>query len=486
MRIGNRERIVIGVIGALGVIGSLHMFVFKGNAEQYLQEKGRYDEITGRLNSIGAARNWDEIYRFEYMTLNHELAFWELFEESRVDVPPEFFAATDEAAQAAHFWAFLDKLEEFRDMPDGTRLTFMDRRVNGWDIQRGLPEAITRAGTDVGDLIRRLQDTDALMKELDKESPLLARTEQAYEEQLRGLGVILNSPPNQPTFPSRAVIKDGLGQLAALMNTLNRVEIIKAALPASELGLNSEAAYNERLLELFRMEDWGIQKLTAYKQLDALVHIIELARKYQLAEISQVRVHDFLLVNHPPMVIEGKEAAPEAAAQPAYDLSAYELDPYAYDDPSMAQPAFQDPSASAEEIIGAAIPMEIIVRGSNLAIMSFLYELTHGSRFIELDELELVSPPQQEGTVVARALLKVMSHYAKPELTVNTSEIANKRVELLRRKVEIASKAGARQLAEAEGFDAEAVGATLPPPPQPDFGWQDPAATGEPLPAPEG
>ncbi|MBI5155380.1 hypothetical protein HZA57_09100 [Candidatus Poribacteria bacterium] len=475
MKIGNREYVVIGVIAAVAIIAIMHLVVFRDRARAYDAEHQTYQGLRSQLESIGTPRPWEKTYAFEFESINYGLEFYKVLEQTRIYVPKEYFAQPDDNLKKQHIWDVLHKLEELRDAEGPTRLAFLEGSpdpqawARGWYIERNLPQQITSRGTQAGDLIRRLQDTDALINELAADSPLRTHTQEEYRSQLLALGMDL---------ARRDFIKQHYGETVAILYTLNRMDLVERALPKEELGIATEEEYNARLHHLFRLEYPG-ELQTIYKQLLALEQIIALAQKHGVTQIRDVKLWDFVALQYP----YPSAAAIKAAATPA-PINEFGLDFDATGEPGIPPPPSAGP---ALEIVAAAVPIEIQMIGSNLSIMSMLYELTHNSQFFEIDSLDVVSNPNQENEIFTKLVIKTISH---GPFNLSKEEIDAKVRELLVRKVEIAGKAGAKQLADAEGFDAVAVkaqldaSATPTPTEAPPPGGLPPAPAEAPPPAP--
>ncbi|MEQ8822037.1 MAG: hypothetical protein RLY93_17515 [Sumerlaeia bacterium] len=487
MRIGNRERIVIGVIAALAVIGGLHWFVFRERAREFEDARNQYNSLKSQLESQGNARAWDEIYRFQFRTINAERDLFEVFRDSRLPIPKEYIKGGETEEEKALFkrlqkeniWQQLERLQTRAANRDANpRLTFVEARVQApspfiegrpvdqndafrWGLQSAPPPVVQR-GADPGDLIRRLRDTDVVISQLPDNSDLLRQKETEYERMLTALGY-------NPEF--KDFLEERFGETTGLLYHLSAVDQFKEILPKDTLLEQrerqiSDEEFERRLSDLFRLE-WPKSLLTVYKQIDALLDIVEIAEQNGIEEISYVDLVDMTLIKWPP---PEKKKADEtesqtdtsAASQEALLYEQYYGGGAGYPGAGGGYPgaggygpgALGAPAETGEkkDTVAASVPIEIEFSGTNSNVMAFLHDLTHKKRLYEVDALKMQSNPRREGQVIVRAYINVISHFAFPDFLLTEEGVQEKLAALETRKAEVAQKPGAKDLAEQEGY----------------------------------
>lgn len=473
-------KIVVGVLAAIGVILVLHFFLFRENSRQFSEAKQNYENIRNELQRLGAPRPWPEIYSFKYETIDYEIFFQELIRDANLEYEAPFNVITqgteaENREQAEKrlvlMWDKLDRLEELRDLTEGTRLTFMNSPTS-WNLLDELPESVEQSGINPQDLMRNLQDTDALLGQIPADSNLYYQKELDYARQLNVLGLNLRL---------REQMTEALGQVPSIYYTLNRIDLIKDTVPRSELGgLDSEEEYNRRLFDLFRLEyvDWLDAFYNYYKQTDALIDLIERARTAGIDEILDVRMWEAREIPWPPREEQETEEGAEGEQQMA-DMSglgfgmgfgmdpammgAQGMDPEMMGMMGMMMPAAGQAGVPEEEkdIVAHAVPLQMTFQGSNTAVMSFLYEAANSEKPYAIDSIYVYALPEQENAIWCQAVFKIVSYYEgfedipTTEMAPTLEQIEDEILYLLNEKKLIATKAGARELAEADGFADE-------------------------------
>jgi hypothetical protein len=340
-----------------------------------------------------------------------------------------------------------------RDRADLPELTFMGK--NGWNILTELPERIRQEGRDVGDMVRDIRGKDSIIRSIGEGTPLRMRHEYEYMVELRDFDFDLNR---------REQMKQFLGPVAALLYTLNRVQLVRDEITKEDLGIATEKQFEETLLRLFRVE-WPEDFQTVDKQLQALEDLIQRAGKHGIEEITYAELWEYVLMKFPfqDYAIEETDETEAAAEGPMAGgpegmegmniemMLMYGVKPPGMEDMDMDQILMMlmggqmtaGPADEEKETVGAAVPIRLRFRGSNMAVMKFVYEAAHSERFYEVDELDVRSLPNEEGLIAAQVLVKVFSHYGHPEyqeFTYSTDQIDARMVELLREREQTAEE----------------------------------------------
>ncbi|MBX3730335.1 MAG: hypothetical protein KF858_14235 [Candidatus Sumerlaeia bacterium] len=485
-------KIVVIVLLTLGVISGLHFLVFRSRANDYKAARSQYESIRNELVGLGKPKSWQEIYRFEYQSIDHEIRFLEILRDGKLEYSAPFTTITtsveeerrEKEKQLTLLWDMMREVQEMGRRPGRTRFTFLEN-PQSWALLTEFPERVTAGGTAVADLVAGLQSADAVLKQVPENTPLYAQQLNVYQRLLWGIGLNLQD---------RARIKESLGELPAIFYTLNRIDLVKRQVPREDLGgLRTDADYNRRMWDLFRLEWEDVILYDAYKQMSALKEILEVAQRRELDEVMRVKLWQSRDIQWPPPELEDKSAAGAGAGAGAgfgmggmfMDDAMIGMNPamMGMEDMGMMDPYMMDmfgmgmgmgagaAPETPKDVVAVAVPIEMQVRGSNSAVMSFLYELAHTPRTYALDAVELVALPQQENTVGARVVVKVLSYF-KPfesieagEMTPPLQEIENKLLVLLNHKKELAGRPGVDELARQDGF-IDRMGDIPPLPPE--------------------
>jgi hypothetical protein len=523
MKFGNREKIIGVSVVALGLIGGLHFLVFAPKANQYQESVKAYNDAVADLNNVGQPPPETEIVSFQQRTWDYQRRMLDFLKDANLLIPEGFpipvvvekaapvegeegydYYAEEQDPAAAGIGAMgmmgpwmggpgmmgagqgsnvaaipekefdpltpeqkrtlaakLSELERLRDAGGDTRLTFMDGETQ-WNILRQLPDAIRRGNVDVADLVRRLQGTDAIIKQAGEGSNLRYQRQGQYVTELRGIGLdqvrrqglapggTPNTLVNSRAVPS--ILRD-YGNLAAVMHTINRINLIKASVPKESLNITSDEAYFAQLEDLLRLDSeneqfrtsdityikWQVVAFDALKQMDALLDLITMARDAKLVEVSSVKFWD-------PVDVEWIDPATAATADATTTdgAAAGAMNPWG--DPSMmgmGDPTLMDPSmmmgmgmgmgfgmgfgmqpvGPTGEVIGTSTPIEIEVRGTNAAVMAFAHAITHSRRLYSIDSFQITGVTGQPNIeVTARMVVHVMSRLKNPRFQMTETQ----------------------------------------------------------------
>lgn len=534
MKMGNQQKIIVGVVAALGVGAALHFLVFGARSRAYTEAFNGYTSATAELASIGSPPAPQDVADFQKKTVEFETQFYQLLLDANLDMPPEFKPTAPAAAggaidpatglpmaggaidpntglpmtggaaagvidpmtgmpvggglpggdpslggglpggafgagrgprgggldlndpanrpkkvydplsyvQKQGIWAQLRVLEKLRDEPQGTRLTFMEAPTqqgaqSEWNILRALPDSITRANVAVVDLVRKLESVDAVIKSGSQASRLRYENQLAYVREMQGIGVdpvvrenLRPVPPQLLSAPGGG-ISNLRGNLAAVLYTLNRIDLIKKSVTREQLNFASEEELDRHLMDLLRLEakeaQYGKQDIPylgfnfvavdGLKQLEALAELIKVARAEEVAEVASVKLMDAVEIQPPPPA-----AAPGVA-------------PVGGMDPTTGMPMGMDPGmmggglgmgAAPAPKIAMSVPIEMTVRGTNKAVMEYLYAITHNNKLWSVDALLLESARGEADRVTARFVVHVISRYEDPRMQMSEADIQTK------------------------------------------------------------
>lgn len=498
MEMRKSGKIAVGIIAALGTIGALHLFIFKDRAQAFQAAKNEFDAVRAEYAAQGSPPPIDDIHKFRYLTLKYELEYWQITRDLNVFLPAEFAnpAAVDERFQQQMFWDVMRDLEKRRDDGDagkGPKLTFLGDR--GWGWAKGLPEQLVKQGVAVEDVMTEIRNEDRLLNSLDQ-------TGQPYQYHLRIYDGLLKRVGMSQDI--RTALKDRYGSVVAALYTMNRIDQVMKNLPADFFNASSSQAQNMReMYKLFRME-WPKDEngnnnyYNTAKQLRALVTMMETAKVQNIEAVSWVKLHEQRKTYWKERKIEDDKppaAGAAGAAAAATDLSMYNAVPEMMGDPAMGGgsefgggemgmgrfgAAVATPVPQGD-MVGLALPIEMLVEGNNSAVMTFLYQLTNERAPFELDRLRLRSEATANAKVRALAFFNTISY---PTFVGAMTQIdAEKKInELTRQLYELAIKPGAKEVALADGLIKEEGGKEVYVNPSP-TPWPDAAAAAAPAPA---
>jgi hypothetical protein len=362
----------------------------------------------------------------------------------------------------------LRELEQLRDAGAPTRLTFMDAE-NQWNILRQLPDNIRRGNVDVADLIRSLQGTDAIIKQSGEKSRLRYDRQSQYVGELRRVGLdqvkrqgLTPNPQAMTLVNGRnnpSILRD-YGNLAAVMYTLNRINLIMQAVPAESLNYSNQKDYYEELEDLLRLDttneddrksdityiQWKVQAYDGLKQLEALIDLIKMARETGVFEVSSVKFWE-------PVDVEWIDPATDTAQQDPNAASGMMGPSMMGGDPAlmMGDPALMmggdptmmmmnpwmfgggmmQPAGPTGEVVGTSTPIEIEVRGSNRAVMSFAHMITNSRRLYSINSMYVNAETGQANVEIsARFVIHVMSRLKNPTFQMTEAQFQQRMAEI--------------------------------------------------------
>lgn len=478
MELRKSGKLAIGIVAAMGTIGALHIMVFKDRAAEYQRTLTEYNSTYEQYKTQGAAPDINDIYQFRYNSLKEKVKFWETVQALDVSFPdyhfPDDSGKIDVAEQQQKIWDVLDELVRLQAegaAGNGPRLTFMDDRVDyfgtqisGWNVVDSLPEDLAQRRIAVDDLMTNLRNEDKLLKGLDPNRPVYEQRRQNYEQLLAQLGLNLRV---------RQYLEDQFGALYSTLVTLNRIRMAMDGLPENyfrEIGLTEQESL-DLMYELFRLE-WpkdfndNVSYLTAERQGRALVDMITVAAESGIQEVMLVKFHDVMPIywTDPESLKKKAEEEEQSPDQQMMDMSMFGMEGFGgageemmmgfgrgFGMGMMATPT----PAEAFQSIGA--PVEVWVKGSNASVMSYLYNMTHSRRPMELDRLRLVNVPEEDDQVIAMAFFNVVT-YAEAVGPMKSSEVAQKISEAKQQLVEIAKRPAVRDQAVEEGILVKEAG----------------------------
>lgn len=463
MELRNSAKIAIASVAALGTIGALHFMVFATSAAKYERAVSSYGAEVSNYQAQGRPPEFREINAFEYRTRKYQLEYWEMVKELDISIPEKFAPASDggmnESQLKAFYWDFHDRLQELRARgeqdPNTVSLDFLG--TTGWNLANELPSWYRENLVAPEDTFRDLDIKNQLLTQLEEDTPIYQTQESEYFTLLTRIGLNLSQ---------RAFLEEQFGRVAAIVHSLNRASLIRDALnEANYFRQATESQINNQLYELFRLEwpeDWlGNENFhPADRQSRLLLDLIQAADETGIQSIVRV-------VMHPPMAVYWQDPAEleeEETEETGFDEMDWEMwggDPYAmymFGGGGGYGGMMTPTPTPAAEFDAVNTPLEITVVGTNQAVFDFLYRKANEVAPLELDRIRITSLQAQDANqTTGEELVRATAYFgvvtsAKETLRLFDKDIDMKIVEARRALAEVATKAGAGELAVQDGL----------------------------------
>lgn len=391
-------KIVIGVGIAVGAMLGLHFGVFKQRAEEFQASRTNFEQAKNQAAEVGGTRKPEEIWQFDYKTLRFEAEMVDLIDDLGIAFKPHYFPdPANLPMQKADVRTLLASLESDRDDGKGPALAFLGPQ--GWDLATELPPALRGQGISVEDFVRRLIDADQVLEVLPRGTPLYEERRREYLRLLNDVGM---------SIERRDAVSRDFGVIAGAVHTLNRINNVMKALPKDFFKDRTEQAAQEYMEKLFRM-DWpayrlpdgfNLQLFPYLRQIENLRELKDIAEKNGVAEIALVRMWEPTDVYFQPPV-EVKAGAPKPTPTPRQDVN-----------PLLNQGGGDGPGATRPKPTGIKValsgPIDIQVRGTNIANMGLLHALATERIPMAVDALKIASVEGTEGQIQMRMVVNAL------------------------------------------------------------------------------
>jgi len=382
MKLGNREKMVIGIISVILAIAALHFFIFSPKARQLSDAKTNWNGALGQYNRTASAQSPSVLKRYEGQTNKFQEHFTQLVLALNLAAQVYYVEAKPESVEKRRedFIDIVEQLLAAREEKGALKLSFLAEK--GWDLPDSLPENIEKRRVNLWDLMSKL---DAIHSILDV---IVNQTVKETKEEERRLLLL------QLGFDQRKVVSLArYGDHIPLVKSLVHAKLILGKKP-EEYRLTKENLY-----ELLRIEFPDNMLLYLNKQLDAVIDLVEMARENKINEISMVRLLPkselFKELEQTSESESGATLAPAAAAPPEHVFM---------DDPGawygaraageggglMPGPGVQaTPAPPERKFVCVITPVQLRFSATNLNAMKFLYEITHSKRTYEIEALAI-------------------------------------------------------------------------------------------------
>lgn len=456
-------KIVIGCLGALGTIGLLHFVVFRESASRYQEQKEKYDRVRQEYAQQGQAPSPEEMNRFRYETLKHKLDYWKTTQDLGFYLPDEL-KTSNKDQERQELWDILRRLEELRELGEDETSGYPDLSfmANRWLIVESLPEQLLNQGIAVEDVLTEIRNENRLLNSLDPDSPAFQNHSNYYAQLLNTIGV---------SEETRDQLSENAGRLVATLYILNRIDQVMNNIPEEFWSPGTTDSQRlEQMYDLLRIE-WpkdpkGIVNNFVYAQQGwELVDMIESAADNGIEEIPYVKLHPMRLIywTEPPDP-NAATPTPEPLNNRYAGMFGKEgggrfggvggLAGGRFGGAGGLQP---EPAEPEGELVGLAVPIEMLTTGENSSTMGFLYEMTHALRPVEMDRLRIRSNPDPGSPVQALGYYNFMGYVTLSE-NEYVSDIQKRINELELEYYSLATQIGSGELAVEDGI-AERSGA---------------------------
>lgn len=389
MKLGNREKVVVGVIALILSIAALHFFIFSPKARELAEAKRKYTGALGEYNMMGSIQSPSVLKKYEDQSKEYDEQLTTLVQDLNLIAPAYYVEDKPESIEKrrADFISRIKKLLAAREETDPPKLVFLGDK--GWDLPESLPENIERRRINLWDLMSKLDAIHSILDVIVNQT-----VKQTKEEERRQLLLQLGYDQQKVASISR------YGDYVPLIKKLVHAQLILAEKP-EEYPITKEKLY-----QLLRIEFPDNVLLYVNKQLDAVNDLVTMARENKIDEITMVRVLPKSEVFKEPEQTEAPAApgaapgaapaaapaAPPARAAPAIDVYAGGAWAGAAGEAGIAGPAMMaTPTPPPRKLVCVITPIQLRFSGTNLNAMKFLYEITHSKRTYEIEDLAIQS-----------------------------------------------------------------------------------------------
>ena len=453
MAFGNREKLITGVVAALGAGAALHFLVYAPRAAELEAARGEYNNTSSELQSMGQPQPQEAIDDFALQTARARLDTLEFLRDSGVALPKRIKDAEDPDADPAirrdmqvEIQRHLDEITALRGQAGMPALAFLDAPTQQfprrWDVLEAPPANMNLA--DVASALNERSQTLQQMSAANREAALGGYLAVLNQSGLVNVQMLL-------------FLEDQHGPLLGTMTRLNRVNLLERNLQPEDISARTPEAFRRQLEQMFLLE-WDdpevVSTTTAARQLEVLQDLIAIAREAGVAEILEASFEEKVEVEDPPLVArddmkDGK--APGSGGFGGFGDGFGGFPGGGFGGfPGGFPGDFGDfgggfggdfaggfgmttaPTVNEKKVADAA-PVVITVGGTHGQVMDFLHRVTSVPGFYTVDGLTMLSY-QADGQprVAARANIYFPLSLAKPPLNMAAEELEEKLAEARR------------------------------------------------------
>ncbi len=441
LKIGKREKIVVGAILGLGCILALHVFIFSKRIKEYTDLRNNYQQLKTEYGNMGNIQNPKEIQTYKTQTGEYITEFNKTIDDLNLDFPPHHQNPEDPESEKKIYqetYDFVKMLRQMAESTEGIKYSFLG--TTGWNFPTKLPEPIVAKRVNVGDTLDKIRDVQEILKVISADNYTILNQKQADLKNLKKeIGVdtdIINQIKKYGEDVPRYVL-------------LAHVDLIMEAKP-EDYALTREQLYTYLDIQMQKY----VMALT--KQIEGSVDILDRAKKAGIEDIKELYYlpENKIMANKTTGETTGEfaipkakpGAAPGAVSAPGMtgEMMAGEPGMPGFGEPGM--PGMGEPGLGGGEmgmvpgmeemagepgmpgmgtlaqkqqgqqakqqgtfdtLVAIARPIRITVAGPNLNVMNFLYDISHCKKTYELDDLLFKST--QEGKVECTMTVTILT-----------------------------------------------------------------------------
>lgn len=438
MAIGKREQIVGISIGALLVIGIVHMAIFKPRSDAYATTFQEFTNGTAQLKGAEVLSSDRQLDIYREKTKDYSKQLTSVTASLNLDVPDYFSSGTVEnfKRRVDETVRLVRQLVELRTTVRQPQLTFLDNKTDprypgvqfGWNMPRQLPN-LGAAGA-VWDTVAKLEQRHQLLNNIP--DPVLRLQQRSiYNQLLQRLGLnpievsnyYVNLPQFGPVFFGDAELVPRVAGAAPNPWSVSRFGPVVPALKKlwflellyQQVDPKSPAPVSkDRLAEVLEIDIPFFEDTTMLsinRQLQALIDIIKIAEKDQVLEISQVNLMRPIDFGKTEPRVPGKTptASPTPAAQSPQGYGV--MGPAAGGiSPQMgAAPIAMNGAANipADQKIGTGSGIELTARATNPNLVRFYFDIGTSPRTYSVDDVHVQASP--DGILSTSATIELIT-----------------------------------------------------------------------------
>ena len=435
VKMGKREKLVVGVIIGLAAILATHILIFSKRAKDYVSLKRRWESLKTEYGNMGSVQNPKEITKFRTKTQDYVGEFNKLIYELSLDLPPYHSNPEDPENSKKIFQEthdFVGKLKEMTTAPSGgMKHSFLGK--DGWTFPSKLPDPILAKRINIGDLLEKIKDAQEILRVISPDNILILNEKKNELKNLKkDIGIDVDAIDQLKRFGDDVPRFVLLAHANLILDSkpedypLTREDLfsyLNIQMPNYAIGLGRQMKGALDIFEIAKkvgIEDIKEVTLVAESNIYVNTKTGETSRISQASQAKQAGKGE-MMGYEPGMVAPGMEEfamtrgqeEPRAAPPPVEPGM-----PPPGPEPGMTllgamggQGQQKAPDGFVDTLLAVARPIRIKVSGPNLNVMNFLYDLSHCKKTYEIDDVYFQST--QEGKVDCTITVNILAWVEK-------------------------------------------------------------------------
>lgn len=444
LKIGKREKLVVGSMAGLGFILVMHLFIFSKKINNFVEVKGRWESLKNEYANMGNVQNPKEIQQYKTQTTQYIEEFNKTINDLNFNVPPyhgDPEKPENEIQVYQETYNFVNKLKEMAQGTQMIKYSFLGK--DGWNFPMKLPDQITNKRVNLGDLLEKIKDVQEILRVISQDNfTILTEKKQELKNLKKDIGVDV----------------DLIDQMNKYGSDIPRFLLIAH----SDLIMAAKSEdYPLTKNQLYTYLDITMPKyvIALSKQMDGTIDIMERAKKAGIEEIKDLYflAESKIFVNKTtgetagqqeavapgaataggpgaaggmpagmmgaegglgePGIgaegaaglgnIPGMEGAPAGAAGIAGEPGMMGGEMGFGTAPAAGGQQQKKQLGAIDTLISIARPIKIKVSGPNLNVINFLYDISHCKKTYEIDDLYFQAT--QEGRVDCTVTINILT-----------------------------------------------------------------------------